>query len=265
MAFQSSFPHSGSTPITTESGPHSIGIVLHYGTGPSKLGLLSCSDPPSVSTCTNPKITDQDNSGTLRLAIKSYENPAKPDKCDYHVHHAYRRMLKLLDPQLMNQKNKDKAFIDVPSSNACTECDPQQDTVPSECSLKSMRHAADYGDASGDVSANLDSLVKFLIDLRLEDGPKNAVLVDLPKQQGALHGKFPSRLQLRAIEESLGKSQVALNNLLSQQQLSTNKTESRETLRIAIRKERALYELAERVYLLSISGKDCRAPMLRIN
>src|SRR5258708_38501274 len=127
-------------------------------------------------------------------------------------------MLKLLDPQFTNQKNKDKGFTGVPSADACTECDPQQDTVPAECSLKAMSHAADYGDPVGDVSVDLDSLLKFLIELKLEDEPRKAVLVDLAKHQDALHGKFPSQSQLRALEKSLEKSQVALNDLLTQQQ-----------------------------------------------
>ena len=193
MRFQSSFPNGGVNPITTESGPHSIGMVLHYNNGPSKLGLLSCANPPTAPNCTKPKISDQGNSGTLRIIVRSYEYPAKPDSCDYHVHRAYRRMLKLLDPQFDNAQNKTKGFTRVPAPDDCSPCDPQQDAVPSECSMKAMGQAMEYDPALSGVPADLDSLVVFLNDLKLQGDSKKDVLRDLPQLQDTLHGKFPSQ------------------------------------------------------------------------
>jgi hypothetical protein len=266
MTFQSSFPNGASNPVTTESGPHSIGIVLHYNNGPSTLGLLSCTNPPTASNCSKQAISDQDNSGTLRMTVRSFEDPAKSDDCDYHVHHAYHRMLTLLDPQLSIQKNKDKAYTGVPAPTACTACDPQQDVVPSECSLKAMGRAMEYDPEITDISANLDSLVSFLQDLKLQGDAKKAVLVDLPKLQDTLHGKFPSQSQLGALETSLHSSQKALHDLLTEQQeRKVNGVESQQNLQIALQKEQGLSRIAEQFHLLSISGKDCRAPLLRIN
>jgi hypothetical protein len=76
--FQTSFPTPGLPPSPYNPTSQSIGLIFHYMNGPKQVGLLACSGTPSTSTCNKVVTTDQDNSGTLRITIKSDENPANP-------------------------------------------------------------------------------------------------------------------------------------------------------------------------------------------
>ena len=45
-------------------------------------------------------------------------------------------MLHFLDDKLTNSNNAQKAYINVPTYDSCTRCDPQQDLIPSYCTAR---------------------------------------------------------------------------------------------------------------------------------
>ena len=85
---------------------HSVGLILHYKTGPAEFGLTMCNTAPAnnknfgVNDCTsmaavgnNRTDTRLINSGMLRIEMKA---PYDADGCDLHVRMAHRQMAYLL-------------------------------------------------------------------------------------------------------------------------------------------------------------------------
>jgi len=85
---------------------HSIGLILHYKTGPAEFGLTMCNAKPAnnnnfgVNDCTAPAVVGNNrtdtrlaNSGMLRIEIKA---PYNADGCDLHARMAHRQMAYLL-------------------------------------------------------------------------------------------------------------------------------------------------------------------------
>lgn len=132
LTFQQILPTSSSpTPRSSPPASYAIGAQLHYANGPDKLSLYSCSNPLDASSCAMSvfKAPDEDNSGILRLTIRSDESSNNPDNCKHHLHAAYHAMLGLVDPNL--KYNAAKAYVDVPAYDpACTPNDPQQGPSP---------------------------------------------------------------------------------------------------------------------------------------
>ena len=263
MTFQSSFPSMGGPPpTTTSSGPRSLGLVFHYANGPLRIGLLACTGTPSVANCNNGSMTDEDNSGTVQIKITSKEDAAHPDSCDYHVHRAYHEMLKLLDPLM--QYNQDKPYVDVPSYSACAKCDPQQGQVPSECTVQTMavNMASDFSEPP--VQPVLESLVSLIQRMDVDAGAIRRLLMDLDKQSEKLKGKFPRVSELRSLKDTLLSSQAAASILLVDLKDKKTNWKVGRDLQAMVKLEQELVESADRWTLLSISGKDCRAPALFI-
>ena len=85
------------------SEQHSIGVQLHYKSGPMHFDLNLCGKPGSddyvVSNCKQLVTTTQDrntfvmNSGTIRIAMKA---PFYTNVCDPHVRRIYREMIKIV-------------------------------------------------------------------------------------------------------------------------------------------------------------------------
>jgi hypothetical protein len=95
MRFGRAYHPSGFEYKPWKTPKHSIAVQLHYENGPSGFNLFMCSD--DLRKCTLPTGIDHtalENTGTLRIVMKSPENE---DVCDLHVRHAYPRMLALLD------------------------------------------------------------------------------------------------------------------------------------------------------------------------
>lgn len=261
--FQSSFPAMGGPPPnTTSSGPRSLGLVFHYANGPQRIGLLTCSGTPSVANCNSGSVTDEDNSGTVEIKIKSMEDAAHPDSCDYHVHRAYHEMLKLLDPLM--QYNQDKPYIDVPSYNACAKCDPQQDMVPSDCTAQAMAASMASDTSEASVQPALEALVGLIQKIEVDADSKKRLLLDLDKQSEKLKGKFPRVSELRSLKDTLLSSQTAASKLLIALKDKKTNWKAGRDLQAMVKLEQQLLESADRWTLLSISGKDCRAPALFI-
>jgi hypothetical protein len=273
MTFQSTFPTAGNDPVTTESGMHSIGIQLHYSAGPQKFRLLSCPATPTAKMCNKPASGEQENSGTLRITIKSVEDPAETDICEYHVHRAYQRMLHLLDPNL--KANSQKAYLDVPTyDNPCVPCDTQQETVGSDCiHLTSMMHSRE----PLDIPTELDGLVTFLRGVALSDDQRKYVeLPELSDIAETLRGKFALRSQLLNLKQVLMLSERHIDDLLLQLAIDAriapaaaaaqpNRNQDLKLrLEVAKRKESALADATEFAILSASSGKDCRAPAMLI-
>lgn len=274
VSFQSTFPKIGTPAMTTESGPRSIGVQLHYDKGPGKLSLFGCVGIPSVQTCNISKAPDQDNSGTLRIQIKSNENPMASDDCDHHAHRAYHKMLMLADPQLT--ANKQKAYINVPDFvPSCSPCDPQQDQIPSDCSSMGMPLNMTYGPAMLDVPAALDNLVAFLkgLDFTVAQS-KQVALPELEGQAEDLRGKFPAQSQLLKLKSNLEKSTQGIDQLLvlvntadvaqSKGIAAVRPQNRRAALEAASSQEQVLSQMAELGVLLAHSGKDCRAVVMLV-
>lgn len=258
--FQSSYPvMGGPPPPTTPSVPRSLGLVFHYASA-QRVGLLTCSGTPSVANCNSGSVTDEDNSGTVEIKITSKEDAAHPDSCDYHVHRAYHEMLKLLDPLM--QYNQDKPYIDVPSYNACTKCDPQQDMVPSECTARAMAVSMASDASEPPVQPALESLVALIQRIEVGADSKKRVLLDLDKQSEKLKGKFPRVSELRGLKDTLLSSQTAASKLLIDLKDKKTNWKAGRDLQAVVTLEQGLVESADRWTLLSISGKDCRAPAL---
>jgi hypothetical protein len=109
------FDATGQTYSMSEQ--HSIGVQLHYKTGPSNFDLSICgfkpvSHTPIIGDCSTPATpssghTHLSNSGTLRIEMKA---PETTWACDPHVRHIYPRMLDLID--INRTVNSKIVFID---------------------------------------------------------------------------------------------------------------------------------------------------------
>ena len=276
LTFQMALPTSAApNPSSTTPANYAIGIQLHYANGPDKLGLYSCSNAHDASSCTNPVFSaDEDNSGTLRLTIRSDETPANPDKCKYHLHGTYHAMLGLVDPALTN--NAAKTFVDMPKYDpACTPSDPQQDPLLSAQPSMHMNHS-DYQSVLKDVPATLDTLVVYLKSLKLQGGrSEQLVLPGLEQQADHLRGKFPRSSDLSELTANLKVSEDGITRVLEQlarnsQAASDRNGHAAHEPDLALRLEAALLRLQAlqretAVATLSIfTGKDCRSAILLI-
>jgi hypothetical protein len=268
--FQSTFPTSTSASTTTESGPRSIGIQLHYVNGPGSVALLPCTGVPSAGNCAGVPSLAQQNSGTVRLHIKSIENPMAEDGCEHHVHRAYHKMLMLVDPQL--SANQSRAYINEDSYDAsCSPCDPQQDLISSECNTMNPTTMT-----TPDVSEGLNRLVALIEGLNLE--PKKAEQIQLPtlkKQSENVSAGFPDQNELMSLKKTLLKSEEGIHGLLKLPSDSiTRKQPDRGaglpsvTVRVGLEsaesQEEALTRIADVDMMLAISGKDCRAVIMLV-
>lgn len=255
----------------------SIGIHLHYTDGPKKLKLYECT-PSNIDSCPNPQSRgDQDNSGTLRIAIKAPEETAEPAKhCDHHVRAAYHNMVLLLDKKPLESganTNQDKAYIDLPQENGkydagCYICDPQN-PIP----ICFQMHL-DAPAPLIDMNKALESIVHDLEGLKRNDGRLH--LSELRAESESLKGQFPRFSQLPRIEELLNLSINGIHALyleLSTNADAKNKHSSEEP---GVREASLLVKLqaieAEEAELglyvsrtrSANSGKDCRAAQMLI-
>jgi hypothetical protein len=106
-------------------------------------------------------------------------------------------MLQLLDP--FNTNNKNIAYVDLPKYDSYTECDPQQDLVPSDGAETHMTERTIYEPADLDVPASLQTLVTLLQNTGVRDDQKKSILLTLPAKSDQLKGKFPTQSQLKAL------------------------------------------------------------------
>lgn len=263
MTFHAAFPTASTPSPVTSQGAYALGLHLHYPNGPSNLTLLGCPSAPTAATCTSVEGISLNNSGTVRITIKSDESPGASDPCDYHSRRAYHTMIHLLDNSL--SANGQNAYVDVPTYDSCARCDPQQDLVPSDCPGMAAMSIADYSPSGADVSRELSDLVAFLEKLDFRKDQVN--LGKLDEQATALMGKFPALSQLQVLKNDLVTSTDALNALLEIKTASRKRdagAPSPENLKMAVRKEAVLNRTINYVMYSGTSGKDCRAAEMLI-
>jgi hypothetical protein len=267
---QSTFPTGTTASTTTESGPRSIGIQLHYVNGPGSVALLPCTGAPSAGNCAGAPSLAQQNSGTVRLHIKSIENPMAEDACEHHVHRAYHKMLMLVDPQL--SVNQSRAYINEDTyDSSCSPCDPQQDLIPSDCNTMDPATLT-----TADVPEELSRVVALMEGLNLS--PKQAEQLQLPAlktQSENVSGRFPGQNELMSLKKTLLKSEEGIHDLLevtsdsiAGKQPARGAALPSVTLRVGLEsaesQEEALTRLADVDMMLAISGKDCRAVIMLV-
>jgi hypothetical protein len=279
LTFQKVIPTSAmpNSPSTSAAN-FAIGLQLHYEHGPNIVGLYRCTSTSDASSCTqNVFPGNEDNSGTLRIAIRSDETPSDLDNCKYHLHGAYHAMLGLVDRNAAN--NPDKAYLDMPAYDKnCTPGDPQQIPFPLADSSIDMGHSTSEGEMSSttNVATSLDTLVVYLRSLKLQHGVEESLsLPQLSDQADQLRGKVPRLSNLSELSAYLKNSQEVISNLLMQLKAQSHETARRMTshrqdadlpirLNVVLLRERALQAEAQFAALSIISGKDCRAAMVLV-
>ena len=276
LTFQEALPtqatqHVPSSPLAS----YAIGVQLHYLNGPNRIDLYSCSNATDASSCTKPAAThDEENSGTLRLTIRSDETPTTPDKCRWHVHGAYHSMLGLVDPQL--SANPHKRYIDVPDfDKSCTPGDPQQIPHHPVTSMATHSKEAKMKPVNPNIPEELDALVKSLRSLDLAEAGSRVALPALEEQAQNFRGKFLRASDLSKLRDNLAASQTGLTQLLNERAKGTGTMldKNRHRLRpdefklkvgIALQRERTLQRDADLSMLSIYSGKDCRAAIILV-
>jgi len=270
--FQSTFPTKGSPNTTTESGPRSIGIQLHYVNGPGSVALLPCSGTPSASNCAGLPSLNQQNSGTVRLHVKSIDSPMAEDSCEHHVRRAYHKMLMLVDPPL--SVNQSRAYINEDTyDDTCSPCDPQQDSISPDCDSLSPTLMA-----TTDVPESLSRIVALMDGLNL--APKQAEqlqLSALKTQSENVSGRSPDQNDLMSLKKTLLKSEKGIQRVLDDDRARDSITGkqpaqkaalSRVALRVGLEsaesQEEALTGVTDVDMMLAISGKDCRAVIMLV-
>ncbi len=199
ITLHQNFPSQGGGANPGKPATPAIGIELHYVNGPQNISLLGCpSMAVTASNCNSLHGTDQVNSGTLRISMKSTENPMDTDKCDYHVRNAYHQTLLLIDSQVAY--NTAQKYINVPKYDSCAVCDPQQDQVPAFCPQMVMDNGLNYSPAKLDIPGNLNELITTLKNLDLNSGEKERTgLIALESQAKVFNGKSLSLSQLKTL------------------------------------------------------------------
>jgi hypothetical protein len=275
LTFQDALPTSTSPNApSSPAASYAIGVQLHYLDGPDRIALYTCSNSSDASSCTTSAFPhDEENSGTLRITIRSDETSSNPDRCKYHVHGAYHSMLGLVDPQLSD--NPHKRYIDVPKFDAgCTPGDPQQVPYPNT-SMKIGYEGADANSNPINVPVELDMLVAYLKALDLANDGRQVALLELSGQANQFRGKFLRLSDLSDLRENLATSQEGLTQLLDElaRNSITRSEKNRHALRptdfklrleAALLRERALEREADVSMLSIFSGKDCRAAVMLV-
>ncbi|HEY1528328.1 MAG TPA: hypothetical protein VGH51_19040 [Candidatus Angelobacter sp.] len=255
---------------TTGDSTHSIGIVLHYDTGPAQFNLLMCSKIAPV-TCTDNKGT-LDNSGTLQIMMKAPDNV---DACDLHVRAAYPQMVYLLDPTLLSPTNQKVRVIDIPYgkddtgalvyNQACYDCDAQN---PNQSNCTQL--AANYHTMNLDISEQLVAITDTLD--RVHAKSDGLQIKEMQSWSKPLAGRFAKFSELHTISKILHSSMNSLSNLVlttkdSQIEPKDKHIEQRadasilDALRSTLERENRLAAFIEFLDATK-TGNDCRAPTI---
>jgi hypothetical protein len=263
MTLHATFPTPATPSPVTSSGAYALGTHLHYPNGPKTISLLACPAAPTAATCKTTSWLPLSNSGTLRISIKSDENPAASDACDYHARRAYHKMIHLLDDSL--SANGQNAYINVPTYDTCAQCDPQQAMIPSDCTGMGMASTMDYFTGDMDIPVALANLVSLLEQLGFRKD--QVALGELSEQSIALTEKSPVLSQLHTLKTSLETSTDGIDLLLDAKVATLKMAPAAprpQDLRTVLQKEEALSRAIERAMHAATSGKDCRAAEMLI-
>jgi hypothetical protein len=278
MALENTLPKSTAASSNSET-PHSIGLQLHYDSWPTKtIRLISCTKPGASSTtdtCAMPvpvaTVPDQDQSGTLNIAMTSVSESGKAQECGYHLRSAYNHRITFLDPTDLSgghNVNYDGEYTDLRSENTgqyeqkCYSCDPQNPHhLPFPLCPKEHK-AKNYAQVNAK-----ESLGRIIVDLKSIPDPKRKDALQIPALSGVsenISGRFPSQAQLSQIEQLLDLSIAALKGV--DQSKSKDKTAAgalpkESPASTALREER---ELKNYVLFSGTSGKDCKAAQMLI-
>jgi len=271
ITLQSSFPKPNTVYPTPTKVPAALGIQLHYNNGPDSISLFKCSSGAATASNCNTSLSNQVNSGTLRITIKSDQDPKIAEPCEYHVRRAFHKMIHLLDPPLTSNPNS--AYINAPSYDSkCSPCDPQQDVLPSDCTGMTMGNDFDYSPAALNISGGLEELVSFLTKLGLDKENNTKVALEALRGEATSIGKqLPKQSQLEQLSIDLDNFSNGLNKLL--QADDNAKLQNHEKANVDGDRDANLQNAELQVQGLQLavykafaanSGKDCRSPEMLI-
>jgi hypothetical protein len=246
----------------------SIGVELHYDTGPKTLYLTPCQkrDPAPNTTHCSQATTSLVNTGTLSITMKAPDND---NACDPHVRYAYPHMLHLLDPSsISKQKNFNQPFgyidpargIDksgnpnysdppLPSDDNCFKNDYQQLPDGQQPAMQAMLANQVLDTQLNTILGELDHL-----HLTVDQKTKYPLLSDeIQVEFSRLDLTFPRMSQLLRIKQLLRLTASEAQEL--SQTLDSKATDLRTLAKSA-------KDLSEA--LPTKDGKDCRAPIMLV-
>jgi hypothetical protein len=125
--FAQTFDEMGAAYVAQQgSETHAIGITLHYAKGPEYFDLRKCQDGTrTAETCDQPfspkasasgrSNANLINHGFLQIEMKA---PLGAGACDSHVRFVYPKMLDILDPNRVQERNKNILVIEPANSTA---------------------------------------------------------------------------------------------------------------------------------------------------
>jgi hypothetical protein len=268
---------------------HSIAIQLHYSAGASTFGLLNCNNLPSCQNATDVAHTMLQNTGTLRIVMKSPEND---DVCDPHVRHAYPMMIGLLG----KDKNKAIKVIDpargiddngnaVYTDNAANNCLQNEDQNPHSTSgAASPSHRPFTFNADNTFSVQIGGILKSINEIgeNASAAQKKRLLLpnisdDIKRTAAKLDNQFPRISQMARIDDLLKLSRAKIR--LVEAQFSAKIHSNGLASRGKVADQKKGPEAVESNFLNLLdntniqikkfldssptkSGNDCRAPIL---
>lgn len=266
-SLMSTFPANTRVTLTTQ--PSTIGALLHYSiaSGSIKTFTLStCTKQSSAFKCSPSQ--NQANSGTLRIFIKSPEDPPSQLECDHHVHRAYHYMTKLVDLA----SNPQSAYLLDPQNfvEACRRCDPQLDNIPEDCSAGNHMIMIP---TTEEVLDGLESLTSQLQALQSSGDKCQYALCDLQHLKVQLASTSANQSTLLGLESSLESSENCLIVVLAGEKMhkDLNENACNSKVKVTQAKSKPQFESAlslEQLLMPAIgqllnaatSGKDCRSP-----
>jgi hypothetical protein len=287
MRFAPNFDPTGKSYQDVDGPRHSIGIQLHYASGPSKFNLLLCDGTPTSANCKKPPTdilhTQLDNTGTLNVLMKAPDNN---DGCDRHVRFAYHEMAKLLN----NSFNQGVAYIE-PATGADSDGNAIYETGDDHpCFDKDPQKPSPAGGGANQMPAmsNTDPLdkqlgeivtsLKCISSLLGEDQTKPSPLLfdEIEAASKGLDPDFPRISQLSRIEQLLRESANYTDSLTTQVRKKSRAPmpgEGKALLAEENTCDQGLQEALKKLqgketrYLIAAptkSGNDCLAPLMEV-
>lgn len=249
---------------------YAIGVQLHYvaNNQVTDFEISQCNEM-SPFVCATLEQSPQTNSGTLRIAIKSPEEYIQ-DSCESHVHRAYHYMTGLIDLNA-SSRNQNSAFLLDDDSNTadCLTCDPQQAMIPPDCSagpaMISQPSLEQIQVGLQGVIASLQAITPATtcpVEGKDKDGPYQLCLLE--SIRNTIQARSANLQTLSSLDESLGRSQTELDQIVLHQKANVRVQREFTASDTARDQEKSLHPMIINFMNSATSGKDCRAPEMRV-
>lgn len=296
MHFAPTFDINGNGYADSNTPKHSIALQLHYSVGPSNFGLLNCNNLPSCSSATAVAHTMLQNTGTLRIVMKSPEND---DVCDPHVRHAYPLMIgllgkdnnkaiKVIDPARGIDDSGNSIYADNATNN-CLQRDDQNPHPSGGVSISSHQQSKPIKKRSfsAQIGQILDSLTNISKEASSENKDRQSkellllaqMTSDIKHAAVGLDDQFPRVSQMARIDQLL-KLSLANIRVVEEQFRDESRTKDLASRRRVARHPSSdtslrftlptLLDTADseiKHYLadsLTKGANDCRAPIMLV-